>query len=353
MATINGEIGSLEHLLSLLKDNGVTFLSSLDEIISFKQNYVAKIEEIEKEIKNDLSIEIEKAKGKVLLLSKDYDKALEERGKLLIKEKNNISKQITAFSKKPKNIFTYFYYIYKGYILTKRKNVLANHFEKEKKRPLIPLNNKITAGIKNVTYLENNSSLVISERLASKTKHFKKAKDILDENNSTFFGAIGEQKAVNELKKLPDTFTIINNFKLEFNPPIYNRSTDQRIYSIQADHIVIGPSGIFLIETKNWSRDSINKIDLYSPVEQIKRSNYALFCYLNNSVNNGSLSLFKDHWGDRKISVHNIILMVNAKPSKEFQYVKIVGLPEICGYITYFKPIFNNKEIRQILNYLM
>lgn len=353
MAILHGEIGSLEYLLGLLKDGGITCFSSLDEIISFKQKYEAKIDEIERNIKNDLHLELEQAKNNILIQSNDYNKQLEEREKLLIKEKNTITKQINAFSKKPKNLFTHCYYFYKSYFLTKRKNVLVNHFEKEKTRPLIPLKNKIASGIKNITSLENNFDQIVQEKLDAKAQLLRKAKGILDENSSTLFGAIGEQKAVNVLKNLPDTFTVINNFKLTFEPPIYNRNTDQYIYSTQADHIVIGPPGIFLIETKNWSQDSINKIDLYSPVEQVKRSNYALFCHLNHAINIGSLSLFKDRWGDRKISVRNILLMVNAKPSKEFQYVKIVNLLEICGYIQYFKPIFNDQELNQVLNYLI
>lgn len=352
MAKIYGKVDSLEQLLSLFEGVGVSFLTSLDEITLFKQNYETKIQEIERQVKNDLYLEIEKGKARVLDLANEYERKLEERGKILKKEKEKITKQLIKFSKKNKNIFKKVQNIIKSHFLKKRKNFLTKHFEREKKQPLISLNNKKNAETKHLKYLENNTHLIEEERVAKKAEKIINAKNILDENHSLFLGAIGEQKAVNELKKLPDTFTVINGFNLEFDPPIYNKSAGQRIYSSQADHIVVGPPGVFLIETKNWSRDSINNLDFYSPVEQIKRSSFALFCYLNDLVKHGRISLLRDNWGDRKVSVRNILLMVNSKPNKEFQYVKLLTLSEICRYITYFKTIFSSDEVNQITKYL-
>ena len=116
--------------------------------------------------------------------------------------------------------------------------------------------------------------------------------------------------------------------------------------------IVIGPSGIFLIETKNWSRASIENNDFFSPVEQIKRNNYALFCYLNGYINGSFFSAFNDNWGSRKISPRNVILMINSKPKKEFQFVKILFLSEVCNYITYFDKTFNDEQVKQLIYFL-
>jgi hypothetical protein len=352
MATIYGEVDSLDSLLSLFKKEGISFLLSLNDIISFKHNYETKIEVIKREVENELNLEIEKMKQNVLTMNKDYDKKIEDRERLLIEERDQISKEIEEIVVKPKNIISKLFYFVKLHWLNKRKDLLFKHLKVVAKRPFESLWKKISDETKSIDDLEVNRDSEISRRVDLKASILKKAKVVLDENHNLFLGAIGEQKAVDELKKLPDSYTVIKNFQLKMDRPIYNKNTRQRIYSIQADHIVIGPSGVFLIETKNWSQDSISKIDIYSPVDQIKRSSFALFCHLNNSVNNGFLPLFKIHWGDRKISIHNIILMVNAKPSNEFQYVKILGLHEICGYITYFKPIFNDEEIRQILNIL-
>jgi hypothetical protein len=41
-----------------------------------------------------------------------------------------------------------------------------------------------------------------------------------------------------------------------------------------------GPTGLFILETKNWSKQSIKNEDLFSPVQQVKRAAFALFVYL-------------------------------------------------------------------------
>ena len=47
-----------------------------------------------------------------------------------------------------------------------------------------------------------------------------------------------------------------------------------------------------------------------------------------------------------------LIFTINNKPIEEFQYVKIVTLNELLGYIKYFKPSFSTMEIQVIANYL-
>ena len=57
---------------------------------------------------------------------------------------------------------------------------------------------------------------------------------------------------------------------------------NHKIFSVQIDHLLICQSGVFLLETKNWSKRSIKNLDLRSPVEQILRTSYALFVLLNS-----------------------------------------------------------------------
>ncbi|MGF1573986.1 MAG: nuclease-related domain-containing protein [Sumerlaeia bacterium] len=45
----------------------------------------------------------------------------------------------------------------------------------------------------------------------------------------------------------------------------------------QLDHVVIGPSGIFIIETKNWSRKFVEAGEFHDPYSQIGRANH--LCY--------------------------------------------------------------------------
>lgn len=175
-------------------------------------------------------------------------------------------------------------------------------------------------------------------------------KTVIDGINSFIYGAIGEQKVVKELEQLSDEYILINDFTFSFTKPIYSRRDGQYIKSIQIDHLLISSSGIFLIETKNWSKNSLQNLSLRSPVAQIKRTNFALYRILSEYTKS---NLDKHHWGDRKIPIRNLIVIINRKPSEEFDHVKILTLNELLGYIEYFKPSLSNTETQKLADYLI
>ena len=111
-------------------------------------------------------------------------------------------------------------------------------------------------------------------------------------------------------------------------------------------------SGVFLLETKNWSRKSIENLDLRSPVKQILRTSYALFVLLNSDSKFNDIELERHHWGSKKIPIRNVIVMTNEKPKEEFKHVKVLSLSELNGYIQYFEPLFSGKEVKSIFEYL-
>ena len=346
MAKIIGQIGPLTRLLDIFMENGIDRFQTLDEIdillIIIQILLVTHFRKL-----NNLTQEIINLKSEALALESDYNHKITQREALLSEELKNINSLIHAVSQPQRNILKNLYSKYKLHFLKKRKSTLENNFDNEKVNPFIPLQRKIEDFNKRNNYLENNFDTVAAERYKSIENKYLLAKSILKDHYSLLLGAIGEQKAVNELSKLPDSYFIINDFQLLFFRPIFHKASNSYIKSIQADHIVIGPSGIFLIETKNWSKDSTINKDLYSPIEQIKRTNHALFFYLNNPDNYRSFTL-QHAWGQRKITVRNILLMINNKPAQEFQYVKILTLNELIGYIQYFKPVFSNSEIQTL-----
>lgn len=179
----------------------------------------------------------------------------------------------------------------------------------------------------------------------------KKAK--IDELNSFIYGALGEQKVVKTLETLPDDYFLINDFAVSFSSAIYNRQDNDYIKSVQIDHILVAPSGVFLIETKNWSEKSLESLSLRSPVQQIKRTNFVLFKLLNSGIGIYQLHLDRHHWGDKKVAIRNLIVLTNTKPKEEFQHVKILTLNELINYVSYFKPIFSNDETQRIAEFLL
>jgi hypothetical protein len=199
-------------------------------------------------------------------------------------------------------------------------------------------------------YIVSHFQEAVNQSCSLQLSELERKKRIIDELNTSIYGAIGEGKVSKELEKLSDDFVLINDFYCSFNPPIYNRQEKDYIKSVQIDHILVSTSGVFLIETKNWSEHSINNMSLRSPVDQIRRASFALFRILSREV---SSLVDKHHWGVRKIPIRNLIVLINQKPNETFQHVKILTLKELRNYIEYFEPEFSTLETQFIANYLL
>lgn len=166
-------------------------------------------------------------------------------------------------------------------------------------------------------------------------------------------GAQGEVRVSRQLSRLPDDFTIIHDYNLEFTKPLHGRQNDDYIFSIQIDHLVIGPTGVFLIETKHWSKTSQENRNFFSPVRQLKRSNFAIFVKLNQAIKNGSIVAFGHHWGLKQISPQNILCFINNAPSDKFQYVTILSPDQLSHHILNRRRVFNPPQINSLVEYIL
>ena len=193
-----------------------------------------------------------------------------------------------------------------------------------------------------------NRKIEIEQRSNEKIAWLEFMRDVVVGLKPLIAGAIGENLVVNEIKKLSNDYILINDFSLRFNPPIYNRKNNDRIFSIQIDHLLISKAGVFILETKNWSKESIQSLDMRSPIEQIRRSSYALFVLLNSDRSDLKIKLSSHHWGERRIPIRNIVVMINEKPNEEFKHVKVKSLSELNGYIEFFEPVFSDNELDEI-----
>lgn len=111
------------------------------------------------------------------------------------------------------------------------------------------------------------------------------SKKVAERSVFRFFYSIRVPRFSKKIARLePNLYYLINDFSVKFNRPIYNKAEGDRIFSVQVDHVLIGRSGIVLLETKNWSRASVQNLDMRSPVDQIKRTSFALFVLLNGDA---------------------------------------------------------------------
>lgn len=347
-------IGSLTTLKSHLDENNIHDFKSLKDVIDFQNSYATYRQQIISHHENLIEQEKNMLYTDLQELDTEIAKQREQSEQKLTDEIEKLKQQLNSSTTcVPTNFFHRLtrdlrLWNYKRKIKHKERN-----FDFEVKRSI----NKLVDihQIKNNRYqfIISQFSDAVSQSYQHPLSELERKKATIDGLSSFIYGALGEQKVVKTLEALSDEYFLINDFAVSFSHAIYNRQENDYIKSVQIDHILVAPSGIFLIETKNWSEKSLENLSLRSPVQQIKRTSFVLFKLLNNEMSNYHLHLDKHHWGDKKISIRNLIVLTSIKPKEEFQYVKILTLNELLGYVNYFKPTFTNIETQRIADYLI
>ncbi len=346
MTKIHNTIGCLTSIKSDLIKNNITEFTSVKELISFQYNY----SELRNQIILNHTLLIEEEKGnltnEIPSLEESLDlkkKQFKEKHQSVVSGLEDKIKQtnttfINQFIESIKNQFIN-YKILKERILLENKLFYYFKFDE----------NVLIQKKKRLEYLSQNFENAVCASFKYEIDELDRKKAVIDNLKKFIYGAQGEQKVVNELKKLSDEHILINDFYYSFHPQIYNKTQDFYVKSIQIDHLLIAPSGIFIIETKNWSNNSLKNSSLFSPVQQIKRANFAIYSLLNEN----SFNVKKHHWGETNIPIRNIIVLINNKPMEGFKHVKVLTLSELNGYINYFKPLYTNNELHKIANYFL
>lgn len=354
MAQIYGQIESLKQIRNILDSKGIDRFNSLHEFDAFLENYesekIAVYQYFEKELNIEIFLLEEDIKYKYISIEKTKSESNER-----LETKNNLTHERSVFYKKiNKNTFLSKQYTRFALKLLSAKIKFIRYYHKLTSSYSI---NKIAKQIKKDRellnkYIENKNS-IIEERSKAKIEELEITKEVVLGLNLLIAGAVGENLVVREIEKLSDDYILINDFSMRFTPPIYNRRNNDRIFSIQIDHLLISKAGLFILETKNWSKESIQSLDIRSPIKQVSRSNYALFVLLNSRNSNRQINLNTHHWGDKQISIRSVVVMINQKPDVKFKHVKVKALNELNSYINFFDPIFTDEEFSTIKDEIM
>ncbi|MGN7788056.1 NERD domain-containing protein [Niabella sp. 22666] len=354
MCIVYNTIGSLTHVKYHLHQHHINEFNSLKEVIHFRDSYASYKKQLISDHELLIRQEADQLSTEVPRLQQQVDQERETIIRQLNSEIENHKQQLAQLTATPaKSIIQQITNYLKLQYLLHRISKLERSFNKKVTRSIHAAVELWEEKNNRYQFITNHFSEAVNESCAIPLKELDRKKSVIDEVNSAIYGALGEQKVVNELKYLTDDYFLINDFSMFFSAPVYHPKENEYINSIQIDHILIGPSGVFLIETKNWSEKSLNDYSLFSPVQQIKRTSYILFRILNNESINAELNLSCHHWGKRKIPIKNLIVFTNSKPIDEFQYVKTLRLSELIGYVEYFEPIFTPRETTSIKDYLL
>lgn len=353
MTVVHGQIESLKKIRKTLDSKGIERFNSTGEIRNFVKNYEREKEKIFYQIETDFDLELDILQLRGHELQKEYDSKKKRTVNRFVNRINWIIYQRESLSTQDSQIF--FKKIINGLIiefLGSIQKLLENNFEKIIKIITLRQRKLLYKTFREINNSNSKREEIISKRCLPKFQDLVRTKAIVEGLNPFVLGAIGENKVVKELQKLSDKNFLLNDFSLDFEPPIYNRKQNERISSIQIDHLLVNNSGIFILETKNWSKRSINNSGYRSPVEQIRRSSYALFLVLNSKRKNQDIGYNKHHWGDKKLPIRNVVVMINEKPKEYFKFVQIKKLDELNRYLSYFEPIFDDNEVVNIVEHL-
>ncbi len=348
------QIGSLTTLKLHLGRNGIHDFKSVKEIIEFQNSYafyrqqiVSLHEELIEQEKGRLRSDLQELDAEIAIQKQELEQKLADEIERLNQQLNLQALIVPAnlFQKTTKRLRQWF---------------CKQNFKQKEKRIGFE-SNRFTGKLQELretkenrlNFIISNFDEAVTQSSRIELSEIEKKKSVVDSLSSFVYGALGEQKVVKTLEALPDEYFLINDFAVSFSPAIYNRQENDHIKSVQIDHVLVAPSGIFIIETKNWSEKSLEDMSLRSPVEQVRRTSFALFKLLNNGISNHHLGIDKHHWGNRKISIKNLIVFTGPKPNIEFQHVKILALNELLRYIGYFEPIFFGHETTSIADFLL
>lgn len=353
MTIIHGQIESLKRIKAILNQKGITRFNSIGDINEFIKNYELEKQEVFNQIEQDLNSEIDDLHADKINFQNNYDKLKTE---IVNKLNNKIdilkSKYDLIKSRYTTNPFRKISNWLQLWILKSKKTKLEKNFNKIIHQYTFTAEQKLNKTNTKINEYSINRGKIISERSLPKCRELDYTKEIVDDLYSLIAGAIGENLVVKELEKLSDEHILFNDFSIDFVKPIYNKKENDRIYSIQIDHLLITSSGVFILETKNWSKKSVESFDLRSPVKQIRRTSHALFKLLNSDSKEKVINLKRHHWGRKEIPIRNLVVMINEKPKEKFKYVQVKTLKELNSYVTYFEPIFDDNEVNSIYKYL-
>ncbi len=94
-------------------------------------------------------------------------------------------------------------------------------------------------------------------------------------------GARAELQVASLLSRLPGDHVVLNDVRLRANRRI--RFNGKGLCTAQLDHVVLSNAGVWVIETKNWTREFADIGRAQEPFEQVERAAYLCYDLLRRS----------------------------------------------------------------------
>lgn len=277
-------------------------------------------------------------KAKIVELEKTLEsRSLEVKDEINLRVRN-LEEEIDEFGKIKFSLLSLFSFFRAKITLYKKKQLLQDlnlNWQKEHDKLLEKEKSELLITTNKYTYLKNNKTDEIKKRmkpLASKIDNIARIK-----SSPEYSGAIGELEVIRNLETLLDDYFLLNDVSLELDD--YIRFDNSYLKSAQIDHLVVGPSGVYVIETKNWSAGFVQQKfsgGNFTPYDQIRRGNYLLYKYLNGST-----------------KIKSIIAIQGARIPPSEEYTRVMRTNELSQHIRKGYKVLPPEDVNEIAELLI
>ncbi len=280
------------------------------------------------------------------ILPKVIHKEKDKLENLKIKEKeieNSLDEKITQIKKSIKDKKTKIGSKHKiHHLLTLPINYVDLFIKNNISKPsaMRKAKNDIDAQNKVIYPLENEPDQLFQGEQKELIGEINKLKTII--KSPDYSGAYGELLVLSELKELNDDFHIFCDVNIDLGGYVRYRG-NRNLKSAQMDFVVVGHTGIFVIEVKNWSSNYLNSYEGFSPHEQVDRAGRVLYIY------------FKKHTLLFKPRITNLLVPIrrNMEYDEKYKFVLIRNPSGIRGFIcSDTKTALSDREIHKLVSLL-
>ena len=189
-----------------------------------------------------------------------------------------------------------------------------------------------------LAHLKVNRDAIVDNQLMS----LYREKDALDrltrEYRSELKGYYGELLVMDTLKRLSDDYYVIGDVRMTREAG--HRFDGRMLKSVRVDHVVVGPKGVYCIETKHWNTLKNKDADKPTPGEQARRASHLLYKYL------------KFVCGLTGVKVMGIVLYTNTIIKGKEDFVRFMRHDEFLGYLAARPDNIDGATVRLIVERL-
>ena len=142
---------------------------------------------------------------------------------------------------------------------------------------------------------------------------------------------IAESIVLRDLNELPPSYYIFNDVYLQLSRPVRYRKSEEYVKTCRIDFVVIGPTGLFIICTKDWNESLLKEVDMAGLIFYIK-----------------TVNLFHS-----KLPIYNVAVMLTKVQKTKYAYVHHLSLKQLYWFILRREGRLSKKKIKRIVRRLV